>query len=919
MKHLWLAALLLALPMAVLGQSQYSVTGNITTAGSDCTVATRCVVFNPGALTGQLGAGSITVSGTWSGTLPFEGTGDGSHWSPLSIPPLGGGSEVTSTTSNGTWRGSISALVGIRVRASALASGTAVITINTGQPSAGNGSSSGGGGPPTGAAGGDLSGTYPNPGVAQVNGAAIPTSAPLVGTNSSGQVIPATTPVAAANGGSGVASPTTHSFLLGEGASPFNLLASPATNGFYLCGFNVTGSAALDPTCSLPGVPVNTPSTPYTMLYSDRASYQRLTGGSTFGMTLPQITGNTASNFPFLFNNGNSGQLTLTPNAADKIDNGSTGAGETFLPKFAGFMYQDQSSAPGNWWSVPFPTLQAFGPTCVNGLNWSTTSGFGCAAAPPGSGLVPANVGGTVGTFWVVANNTPFSAGYATTDIDYVGMTHMIVLGGAVQASGSITACTGYSTFLGTTTISTAHLNGVKVLYGAGDCGSGYSMAAAITNNLATLVTNLSAAVTACGCDGIDIDFEIGYTQPLMASLLTALRAALPSPILITAEAAIQDNSDWNMTGMISNVDRINLLTYQMGNLGNRSFFDSGLYCFPANDWCTQKAVGQFISTVALSKVNIGIPFFGVLSTGNSVNGPRETTGSTFTNENYNTLASGFAAALAAPSGYDPQGYTLWAAAGGGWLNWPDPKYFVPDRVYYALNVNGTGVGGVFSWNLQEDFSTGQVPLHPLQNAIKESYLGYLQAPRATSPTGIQPQGAVTTSNGPGNAISLTSNFVTANNTSFQTIADAKGNGLVFYTPSFGASKFKFSCDLAYSQATANVAVAFGIQEPITNVTPSNIFATGSQQITVGPPSTYVAGTLTALSSNTATSIVSGTPGATATIYSVHLGGTAEMPAPTGTSFNSVFASSQLQLMVSTATGADAVTVYRGSQCSVLP
>lgn len=150
-----------------------------------------------------------------------------------------------------------------------------------------------------------------------------------------------------------------------------------------------------------------------------------------------------------------------------------------------------------------------------------------------------------------------------------------------------------------------------------------------------------------------------------------------------------------------------------------------------------------------------------------------------------------------------------------------------------------------------------------------------------------------------GNKAFVTTNFTTAASTALQAIT-----GLTFNFPAV-AHNWNYSCRLSYSQATGTAAVAFGIQAATNN--PTNIFGNGTQQITVGPPATYVSGTLATLATTTATNIVSGTPGATGTNYTVTLGGTLEL----GASLNAV------SIMVSTATSGDAVTVLRGSSCQL--
>lgn len=126
------------------GGTGHSITGTISTFGSDCSASTNCVSLT---LLPDQGSVSVTISGTFSGTLQFEASGDGTNFSAFGMSPFAGGAQATSTASPGGWVGSASALQAIRVRASALSSGSAVATVFSSSSNSGihpSGSSSSG-------------------------------------------------------------------------------------------------------------------------------------------------------------------------------------------------------------------------------------------------------------------------------------------------------------------------------------------------------------------------------------------------------------------------------------------------------------------------------------------------------------------------------------------------------------------------------------------------------------------------------------------------------------------------------------------------------------------------------------------------------------------------------------------------------
>lgn len=126
--------------------------------------------------------------------------------------------------------------------------------------------------------------------------------------------------------------------------------------------------------------------------------------------------------------------------------------------------------------------------------------------------------------------------------------------------------------------------------------------------------------------------------------------------------------------------------------------------------------------------------------------------------------------------------------------------------------------------------------------------------------------------------------------------------GLSVSLPAISAN-WSFACDLIVSQATAAAADQIGVQTA-TNA-PTNLAASG---IAYTAAAVSTAAAITGVSSTSAQSVVTFTPGGTGTRLPIHISGTVEGASASGTTLN---------IMALTGSGADLLTIYRGSSCWV--
>jgi hypothetical protein len=134
------------LSLAAMAPAQnLSTSGNLTIQAAACTGAGAGFVNY--LLPLNVSSVAVALSGTWSGTVQFMASTNGSVWASISATPLAGGSPVTSATASGIWTISPGGAAYVCAYASTYTTGPIVVSMSatTAAQASANGGGSGGG------------------------------------------------------------------------------------------------------------------------------------------------------------------------------------------------------------------------------------------------------------------------------------------------------------------------------------------------------------------------------------------------------------------------------------------------------------------------------------------------------------------------------------------------------------------------------------------------------------------------------------------------------------------------------------------------------------------------------------------------------------------------------------------------------
>lgn len=555
-----LLLLLVALGPPARGQQGTTIPAQANLTASDggtCTQTTAgCIVVN---ISNNAASSVVQLTGTWSATVQFEATSkSGGTFVAINATPLGGTTAVTSASANGAWRINLSGVAQLRVRCSAFTSGTIVVAVTSSTGSSGSGGGGGGGGginPPAG----DICGTAGSPTVCGVNGATVPASAAIVGTNGSSQLVAEalansdifvgngsnlpvavavsgdaalsntgaltvtktsgtafgpfatqTAPCSAAQGCTGVASPTAHAEPVAEGASVYNFLGAGLT-GQVKQTVNASDSIWNSPGIqgrSISGATDSILCDSATTLL-DRLATEDYTDNAGIALTQPaHTTTGCTLNFTYLpatIGGGTSTLLTITPGGSDTINGQST-----------------LVLGPNAWCSISNPANTiAWLARCANYVK------AGANITPTFNADGSTSFAGNAGTVTSIATTAPLGGGTitgsgtltcTTCTTNASALTSNILVKGAGGQATQNSSVTDNGTTVSTT--EPLSIGASPPTCTAGTAG-GECFGEGTANTGAASVDNIYANSTAHCLDEIANNVELGCLQAQPAGLVT--------------------------------------------------------------------------------------------------------------------------------------------------------------------------------------------------------------------------------------------------------------------------------------------------------------------------------------------------------------------------------------------------------------
>jgi chitinase len=305
------------------------------------------------------------------------------------------------------------------------------------------------------------------------------------------------------------------------------------------------------------------------------------------------------------------------------------------------------------------------------------------------------------------------------SQIDWGALTHVIHFAATVNADGSLDLSAADVPNKGPDLIEAAHAAGVKVLLAvANPYGQNRNLQAAVLNR-AYLESNIMRLVDTYHYDGVDLDWEPlnpAMNGPAMTALAMDLRTYLGDRIL-TAAVSGGDYQYWKSAHTF--FDRISVMTYDMaGTFNPYSWYNAALYgSDPLNRvWSIELARQRMTSAgVPAAKLNIGIPFYGWISTGGGQTAPRQSWGSilpSLSQISYNRLVASYDVSHAS---WDADAQVPWLAIPNGWVTF-DNERSVTAKVDYVKRQN---LGGWIVWVMNQGYLPNQTPSQPLLHAIK--------------------------------------------------------------------------------------------------------------------------------------------------------------------------------------------------------